>query len=222
MLDRLAPWFHNVQLTDKIGTRPEVPDHPANRWRVIESLVPQDLRGKTVLDIGANAGYFSFEMKRRGAARVVGIDIMPHILAQARFTSNWLELPLELLQYDVYNVDSLGSFDFVVFLGVLYHLKHPLYALEKIAKVTSSALFFQSVVRGPLGDFEAPEDYSIDETALFDKPEFPKLYFIEKKWNGDESNWWAATRSCLKAMLRVSGFSKLQETTNPEVFVCRK
>ncbi len=222
ILGKLGPWFHNVPLTKSIGTRPEMPEHPANRWSVIDSFVPKDLSGKTVLDIGVNAGFFSLEMKRRGAARVVGIDIMPHILAQARFTSHWFDLPLELLEWDVYNVDALGSFDVVVFLGVLYHLKHPLYALEKIEAACKSTLYFQSVVRGSGKDFEPADDYPMSETAVFDRPEYPKLYFVEKSLNGDVSNWWMATRSCLKAMLRVSGFKNIQDTGNIEVLVCKK
>jgi tRNA (mo5U34)-methyltransferase len=222
VLGNLGPWFHNVPLTRWIGTRPELPEHPANRWSVIDSFVPKDLSGKTVLDIGVNAGFFSLEMKRRGAARVLGIDIMPHILAQARFTSHWFELPIELLEWDVYDVGALGKFDIVVFLGVMYHLKHPLYALEKIEAVCNSTMYFQSVVRGSGKDFEPAEDYLMSETAVFDLPEYPKLYFIEKSFNGDVSNWWMATRSCLKAMLRVSGFKNVQDTSNTEVFVCKK
>jgi len=222
ILAKLGPWFHNVPLTKSIGTRLEMPEHPANRWSVIDSFVPKDLSGKTVLDIGVNAGFFSLEMKRRGAERVLGIDIMPHILAQTRFTSHWFELPIELLEWDVYDVGALGSFDIVVFLGVLYHLKHPLYALEKIESVCKSTLYFQSVVRGSGKDFEPADDYPISEVAVFDRPEYPKLYFIEKSFNGDVSNWWMATRSCLKAMLRVSGFKNIQDTGNTEVFVCTK
>ena len=222
ILDKLGPWFHNVPLTRSVGTRMEMPEHPANRWRIIDSFVPQDLSGKTVLDIGVNAGFFSLEMKRRGAERVLGIDIMPHILAQTRFTSHWFELPIELFEWDVYDVGALGSFDIVVFLGVLYHLKHPLYALEKIESVCKSTLYFQSVVRGSGKDFEPADDYLMSETAVFDLPEYPKLYFVEKSFNGDVSNWWMATRSCLKAMLRVAGFRNIQDTSNTEVLVCRK
>ena len=118
--------------------------------------------------------------------------------------------------------DSLGSFDIVLFLGVLYHLKHPLYALEKVADACQGTLYFQSAVRGNTGDFEPKDDYPIFESAVFEEPAYPKLYFIEKSFNGDESNWWMATRSCLKAMLRVAGFRTLKETENPEVFVCEK
>jgi tRNA (mo5U34)-methyltransferase len=222
ILEKLGPWFHNVPLTKQTGTRPETPDHPANRWRVIDQFVPEDLTGKTVLDIGCNAGFFSLEMKRRGAKRVVGIDIMPHILAQARFTSHWFDLPIELLEWDVYNIEALGTFDIVIFLGVLYHLKHPLYALEKVYNACNSMLYFQSAVRGPTGDFEPADDYPISEEKIFDRAEFPKLYFVEKSFNGDESNWWMATRSCLKAMLRVSGFKTIEDTLIPDVFFCQK
>lgn len=222
ILSKLGPWFHNVPLTKSMGTRLEMPEHPANRWSVIDSFVPKDLSGKTVLDIGVNAGFFSLEMKRRGAARVLGIDIMPHLLAQTRFASHWFELPIELLDCDVYDVGALGSFDIVVFLGVLYHLKHPLYALEKVESVCNSTLYFQSVIHGTVGDFEPAEDYPQTEVDVFERPEYPKLYFIEKSFNGDVSNWWLATQSCLKAMLRVSGFKDIRHTGNTEVFVCRK
>jgi tetratricopeptide (TPR) repeat protein len=84
-VEKLGPWYHNLELWPGLTTNPAAGDHPANRWRILEPFVPQDLSGKSVLDIGCNAGYFSLQMKRRGASRVLGIDIMPYVLAQARF-----------------------------------------------------------------------------------------------------------------------------------------
>jgi tRNA (mo5U34)-methyltransferase len=78
------------------------------------------------------------------------------------------------------------------------------------------------VARGPVGDIDPAADYPVSEVSVFDQPAWPKLYFIEKKFNGDESNWWFATRSCLKAMLRTAGFPSVQDTASPEIFVCRK
>jgi tRNA (mo5U34)-methyltransferase len=220
---RLGPWYHNVVFAPGIMSNPSNPDYPASRWKVLDGVIPPDLSGKSVLDIGCNSGFFSLEMKKRGAARVVGVDIMPHLLAQSRFASHWFNLPLELYECGAYDVESLGStFDIVVFVGVLYHLKHPLYALEKIASICGETMYFQSVVRGPGTDMEPLEDYPVNEVAVFDQPAWPKLYFIEKKFNGDESNWWFATRSCLKAMLRTAGFRTIEDTSNPEIFVCRK
>jgi tRNA (mo5U34)-methyltransferase len=148
---------------------------------------------------------------------------MPHLLAQSRFASHWFELPLELYECGAYDVQLLDSkFDIVIFIGVLYHLKHPLYALEHIASICKETMYFQSSVRGPLGDIEPLDDYPGNETEAFDQPDWPKLYFIEKRFNGDESNWWFATRSCLKAMVRTAGFRKIEDTSNPEIFVCSK
>jgi tRNA (mo5U34)-methyltransferase len=222
-LQRLGPWYHNVVFAPGMMSNPSNADYPASRWRLLDSVISKDLRGKSVLDIGCNSGFFSLEMKKRGADRVVGIDIMPHLLAQSRFASHWFHLPLELYECGAYDVRSLGwNFDVIVFIGVLYHLKHPLYALEQIASICKDTMYFQSVVRGPGGDIESKDDYPVNEVAVFDQPAWPKLYFIEKKFNGDESNWWFATRSCLKAMLRTAGFRTVEDTPNPEIFVCRK
>ena len=219
---KLGPWYHNVEIMPGLMTNPPVGDHPASRWRILEPFVPPDLSGKSVLDIGCNAGYFSLQMKTRGASRVVGIDIMSHVLAQARFMSAWHDQPIELREMDTNDIESLGTFDYVIFVGVLYHLKHPLYALEKIAKVCTDTMFFQSVVRGPLGDFTPKDDYPNSEAAIFDLPEFPKLYFIEKSFNGDVSNWWFATQSCLMGMLRTVGFREIIPTSSADTFICRK
>jgi tRNA (mo5U34)-methyltransferase len=222
-LERLGPWYHNVVFAPGVMSNPGNADYPASRWRVLDQVIPKDLSGKSVLDIGCNSGFFSLEMKKRGAERVVGVDIMPHLLAQARFASHWFNLPLELYECGAYDVKSLGSsFDIVVFIGVLYHLKHPLYALEEIASICKDTMYFQSVARGPVGDIDPAADYPVSEVSVFDQPAWPKLYFIEKKFNGDESNWWFATRSCLKAMLRTAGFPSVQDTASPEIFVCRK
>jgi tRNA (mo5U34)-methyltransferase len=220
-VEKLGPWYHNVKI-HPVMTNPALGDHPASRWRILEPFVPQNLSGKSVLDIGCNAGYFSLQMKTRGASRVVGIDIMPHVLAQARFMSIWHDQPIELREMDTNDVESLGTFDYVIFVGVLYHLKHPLYALEKIAKVCTDTMFFQSVVRGPLGDFTPKDDYPNSEAAVFDLPEYPKLYFIEKSFNGDVSNWWFATQSCLTGMLRTVGFREIIPTSSADTFICRK
>lgn len=222
MMEKLGPWYHNLNFSG-IDTNPDDPDYPARRWRVLEPFVPKDLRGKTVLDIGCNAGYLSLEMKKRGAERVISIDFMAHLVGQVRFASYWFDLPLEPRLLDVYDVESLGvSFDYVVFVGVLYHLKHPLYALEKVANVCKDTLIFQSLTRGPAGDFEPEADYEYSDETFFEDANFPRMYFLEKSFNSDESNWWIATQSCLKAMLCVSGFRNITDTSEVDHFVCRK
>ncbi|MEX1310605.1 MAG: DUF1698 domain-containing protein [Candidatus Sulfomarinibacteraceae bacterium] len=221
-IDELGPWYHNIVFAD-IDTNPTDPDYPARRWRHFEPHVPDDLTGKTVLDIGCDAGYFSLELKRRNAERVVAIDIMAYRLAQVRFASYWHDLPIEPRELDVYDVERLKTmFDVIVFPGVLYHLKHPLYALEKVANVCTDKLYFQSATRGSEEDFTPADNYPATENDVFELPEYPKLYFIEKSVNSDDSNWWFATTSCLKAMLRVAGFGNITDTTAPDHLVCTK
>jgi tRNA (mo5U34)-methyltransferase len=222
-VEKLGPWYHNVVLAPGVMTNPSNADYPASRWRVLDQVIPRDLTGKSVLDIGCNSGFISLEMKKRGAKRVVGVDIMPYLLAQSRFTSHWFDLPMELHEVGAYDVESLAStFDIVVFVGVLYHLKHPLYALEKISSVCKETMYFQSMVRGSGIDMDPADDYPGTELDIFKNPHWPKLYFIEKKFNGDESNWWFATKSCLKGMIRSSGFRTVEDTSHVEIFVCKK
>ena len=220
----LGDWFHNVDLAG-VRTAPEhfLGDYPQVKWQHFADAIPHDLRGRTVLDIGCNAGFYSLEMKRRGADRVVGVDFDPRYLAQARLAAEVQGLEIELRQLSVYDVAQLGEkFDVVLFLGVFYHLRHPLLALDLIHEHVARDLFvFQSMQRGSeeAGAFEA--DYEFWEKDIFERPEFPRMYFIEQKYAGDATNWWIPNRACVEAMLRSSGFEILQHPES-EVFVCRR
>src|SRR5690554_16923 len=74
-IEELGPWFHNIEL-DGIATAPDhfLGNYPQMKWRKFEHAIPADLSGRSVLDIGCNVGFYSIEMKRRGAERVLGID----------------------------------------------------------------------------------------------------------------------------------------------------
>jgi tRNA (mo5U34)-methyltransferase len=222
MLQKMGPWFHNLNFGG-IDSNPSDPGYPERRWNVLKPLVPANLEGKTVLDIGCNGGFLSLEMKKLKAKRVVSVDFMPHLLGQTRFASYWFDLPLEPRVLDVYDIEALREqFDVVVFVGVLYHLKHPLYALEKVANVCRDTLVFQSLMRDPIGDFTPAENYRYEDNSFFQDPRFPRMYFLEKSFNNDSSNWWIANQSCLMAMLRVAGFADIKVASDPDHFVCRK
>ena len=171
--EALGPWYQNIELAPGVWTNPAMGDYPASRWRTIEPWVPADLRGKSVLEIGCNAGFFARQFKARGAERVLGIDIMPYVLAQAAFVNDLHGQQIELRQLSAYDIGSLGHFDIVVCLGVLYHLKHPLYALERIAEVCRETLYFQSVVRVSVDDYQAPPDMEPSDVAPFADPAYP-------------------------------------------------
>lgn len=223
-VNELGPWFHNLDLCG-VPTAPEhfLGDYPNIKWRKIAHAAPEDLSGKSVLDIGCNAGFYAMEMKRRGAARVVAIDSDPKYLAQARFAAEVNDMEIEFRELSVYDVAKLGEkFDLVIFMGVLYHLRHPLLALDLIHdNVAGDLLLFQTMQRGSEEVEPVQEDYDFWQTDLFDKPGYPKMHFIEHRYSHDPTNWWAPNRACSEAMLRSSGFEILDHP-EAEVYVCRR
>lgn len=222
-IDALKPWFHNIELAG-VPTAPEhfLGDYPNIKWRKFSSAIPADLSGRTVLDIGCNGGFYSMEMKRRGAERVLGIDFDDAYLDQARFAADVTGLDIEFRKMSVYDLGSLGeTFDVVLFMGVLYHLRHPLLALDLIrTHVTRDMLVFQSMQRGSAEVRPVEENYPFWNTALFDAPEFPKLHFIENRYSDDPTNWWIPNRACVEAMLRSAGFV-IESRPEDEVYICR-
>src|SRR5690625_4349793 len=131
----LGPWFHNLDLNG-VQTAPDhfLGDYPSVKWRKFAPAIATDLRGKTVLDIGCNAGFYAMEMKRRGADRVVAMDSDPKYLAQARFAAQVRGFEIEFHQLSGYDVAKLGEkLDVVIFMGVLYDIRYPLLLLEFIA-----------------------------------------------------------------------------------------
>ena len=222
--EALGPWFHNLDL-DGVRTAPDhfLGDYPAVKWRSFADAVPQDLGGRSVLDIGCNGGFYSIEMKRRGAARVLGIDFDDEYLAQARFAAEVTELDIEFRRLSVYDVAALGErFDVVLFMGVLYHLRHPLLALDLIHEhVAGDVLIVQSMQRGSKAVAPVRADYDFFEMAHFDEPAYPKMHFIEHRYAKDPTNWWAPNRACMEAMLRSAGFD-IGAHPEDEVYVCRR
>jgi tRNA (mo5U34)-methyltransferase len=220
----LGDWFHNIDLQG-VQTAPNhfLGDYPATKWQRFAHAIPQDLSGRTVLDIGCNAGFYSIEMKRRGADRVVAVDSDARYLAQARFAADVSGADIEFRQLSVYELPSLGErFDLVLFMGVLYHLRHPLLALDILHDhVVGETLVFQSMLRGSDAAADVRPDYPFWETAPFDDPAFPRMYFIEQRYSEDPTNWWIPNRACAEAMLRSAGFTVVDQP-EAEVFIGRR
>jgi len=198
-------------------------DYPAVKWRSFAHAIPADLAGRSVLDIGCNAGFYSMEMKRRGAERVLAIDFDNDYLAQARFAAEVNGLDIEFAKLSVYDVASIGErFDLVLFLGVFYHLRYPLLALDLInAHVADDLLIFQSMQRGDPEIAAVHENYGFWDTDHFNDPGYPKLHFIEHRYADDPTNWWAPNCACVEAMLRSAGF-KIIDHPEQEVFICQR
>jgi len=230
-VEALAPWFQNIDLGHGIETAPDhfLGDYPAFKYRRFIDALPADLAGKSVLDIGCNAGFYAIEMKKRGAARVLGIDSDERYLEQARLASAALGFPdIEFARLDVYDVARLCErFDLVIFMGVLYHLRHPLLALDLIREhVAGDMLLFQTMQQGTDAVLQVPADHPFHKPGTtqppdyFDNPAYPRLHFIEREFAHDWSNWWAPNAACSQAMLRAAGFA-IEAQPEPEVYLCR-
>ena len=154
-------WFHRIDLGEGMVT-PGLDDTAAKLRRV---RLPEDLRGRSVLDIGAWDGFFSFEAERRGASRVLAVDSFcwsgegwgskaGFQLARSVLRSKVEDAEMEVLDLAP---EKIGTFDVVLFFGVLYHMRHPLLALERVASVTGSHLILET-------NYPTPHQSSTDQT----------------------------------------------------------
>lgn len=219
----LAPWFHNLHLPDGTQTAPNHPlgDFPAFKWAQIAPHLPADLEGWTALDIGCNAGFYTFQLARRGA-RVTGIDVDPHFLRQARWAAEQCDLldSVEFKQAQVYDLAHASArYDLVLFLGVFYHLRYPLLGLDIVAEKVNRLLLFQTFTLPGEEVAAVPADQDFDDREPMLARGWPKMAFIEQKLAGDPTNWWAPNHAGVEAMLRSTG---LRVTGRPghEIYRC--
>ncbi len=223
-ISALGDWFQNMNLGG-VYTAPHhaLGDYPTCKWEKFRDALPRDLEGHSVLEIGCNAGFYAIEMKRRGAGRTLGIDSDPRYLEQARLAAEVLGADVEFRQLDVYDIHSLRErFDIVLCMGVLYHLRHPLLALDLIYEFAlDDLLVFQSMIRGSLEARRFDRNYPFFGEHPFDDPSYPKLHFVEHCYADDPTNWWIPNKSCVEAMLRSAGF-RIIANPETEVYLCRR
>jgi tRNA (mo5U34)-methyltransferase len=225
-IEELAPWFHNLHLADGRQTAPDhfLGDFPAYKWREIAPHLPEDLTGLSALDVGCNAGFYSFELARRGA-RVTAIDVDPHYLRQARWAAHHygLERRIDFHRMQVYDLARAAwpPFDLVLFLGVLYHLRYPLLGLDTVARCTGGRLFLQTLTMP--GDAVHPrtDGHGMEERAVFLEPGWPLMAFIENSYADDPTNWWAPNHAAVEAMLRSAGLRVLARPGR-EIYLCAR
>lgn len=220
----LGPWFHNLHLPDGSQTAPDhwLGDFPRYKWRAIAPYLPRDLTGWSAVDIGCNGGYYSVELAQRGAD-VLAIDIDEHYLDQARWAVNAFGLKdrVTVRKMEVYELGHISqSFDLVLFMGVFYHLRYPLLALDVLAAKTARLLVFQTLTSPEVPVFEPTVNYEFEQRDVLLTPGWPKMAFIEHYFAGDPTNWWVPNRAAVQAMLRSAGFT-VTGSPEPETYICQ-
>jgi tRNA (mo5U34)-methyltransferase len=213
-IESLAPWFHNLHLPNGEQTAPNhyFGDFPKFKWDEIKSSIPRNLEGLTALDIGCNAGFYSFELAKRGA-KVLGIDLDPHYLKQAKWAAKELGLAdkVTFKQMQVYDLARINKrFDIIIFMGVFYHLRYPMLALDIVSRKVNKMMIFQTLTMPGEEIVETPADLSIDDRKKMLQKGWPVMSFIERRLANDPTNWWAPNHSCILAMLRSCGLGQIK------------
>jgi tRNA (mo5U34)-methyltransferase len=196
------PWFHQIDFGHGIVTRGV--DRSSEKLDHLH--FPESLVGKTVLDVGALDGFFSFEAERRGADRVLATDLLywsqpeagPMTDGQGFDIARWglqSKVEKQIIAVEDISPATVGTFDVVLFLGVLYHAQDPLRYLQNVASVCSDTLIVETHVDG----------------LEYDRPVM--VFYVGDTLNGDASNFWGPNPLCVTDMLREVGFSHISEVS---------
>lgn len=221
----LGPWFHNLHLPGGRRTAPDHPlgDFPAFKWAQLAGHLPADLRGARALDIGCNAGFYSFALAQRGAT-VLAIDHDEHYLRQAQWAREQFDLTdrVELRRMTVYDLARLDEhFDVVLFLGVLYHLRYPGLALDIVTQRVRGTLVLQTLTLPGPEPLATPADLPIDERERLRAAGWPSAAFVEHRLAGDPTNWWLLDVAAVEALLRSTGMS-VRSRPGDEMWLCER
>ncbi|HEX8270569.1 MAG TPA: TIGR04290 family methyltransferase [Flavobacterium sp.] len=209
-IKQLEPWFHNIHLPDGTQTSPRhfLGDFPSFKWNKIKQAIPEDLTGWKVLDIGCNAGFYSIELAKRGA-EVLAIDLDDHYLKQAKWVAEQFGFQNQITfrKMQVYDLaHSEEAFDLVWFMGVFYHLRYPMLAMDIIAQKVRKIMLFQTLSSPGADEMEVPNDIAFHSREILHQKAFPSMAFIEKSLAGDHTNWWVPNHQGILSMLRSCGF----------------
>ena len=223
-IEQLNPWFHNLHLPDGSQTAPDhfLGDFPNFKWKELSPHIPEDLTGWKVLDIGCNAGFYTFELAKRGAD-VLGIDLDPHYLRQAQWAAKkfGLEDKVEFKQMQVYDLTKLQEdFDLIWFMGVLYHLRYPMLALDIISQKVRKMMVFQTLMMPDTKTKHIKDDYEVNDRREMLEEGWPKMAFIEKSFAGDPTNWWVPNQAAIEAMLHTCGMNVVDKPLD-ETYICK-
>lgn len=216
LVEGVAHWHHRIEFPHGIVS-PGVYDP----GYLLQRLGLGDLTGKRVLDIGTRDGFFAFACEKLGA-EVVAIDSVPLRLTGFESARRILGSRVEYVMENVYELTParFGTFDVILFLGVLYHLRHPLLALDRLREVCRGTVFVESLVcdEGLFTGFEESGRLADLAPALVDLP--IAQFLAQNRFHRDWTNKWSPNVACLKALLEDALFApQLVETWGSRALV---
>ncbi|MDP0501775.1 MAG: DUF1698 domain-containing protein [Verrucomicrobiota bacterium JB022] len=221
----LGPWFQNLHLPDGTQTAPKHPlgDFPSFKWEQLASHLPEDLSGQRVLELGCNAGFYALKLAERGA-QVDAVEIDPHYLKQAIWAAeqHGLQKRIRFREASVNTViREPDRYDGIFFMGLFYHLRYPLLALDGLVRKMDGWMVFQTLT-SPEGSegCAVPDNLEFERRERLAEPGWPKMAFIEHRLADDPTNWWAANIPGVEAMLRSAGL-EIVERPMHETYLCR-
>jgi tRNA (mo5U34)-methyltransferase len=217
----LGWWYQRFQLPSGVwtGDGSGTAYDPSERWQLFAPYIPDDLSGKTVLDVGGNAGYFSVQMKLRGAKKCVMVEPVIDFVDQARFVFSQFGVRVKIVNEDVhvFCLTTTERFDYVLFLGLFYHLKYPVLVLDRLAEMTKERLVFTAHISGGAEHAAASDEGDVDRDEVL-LTTFPQLAFIERTYRGDPTNWWIPNYQALEPLARSAGLRVLARP-HPEMLI---
>jgi tRNA (mo5U34)-methyltransferase len=219
MIAAYPRWYHRIEVRPGIIT-PGNNDSP----RTLQMLqLPADCSGLRVLDIGARDGFFSFELERRGAD-VLAVDYMPAERTGFGIAAHLLGSRVEFRQANIYHLapDELGTFDLVLFLGLLYHLPDPVLAIRTVRRLCTWRMYLETLVIDDL--VMLPDGTETSLSALDERlASMPLMQFFPgATYNGDPTNYWGPNVRCVEAMLTEAEFrvERVARTARRGLFQC--
>ena len=223
-------WYHRIELPGGIVTPGWAPISPSHY------NIPKDMSGLRVLDVGAWDGYWTFEALKRGAREVVAIDDFSDFLGNlenkdrcawetfdlCRAALGYTDDVCKRFDMSVYDVteDKIGRFDVVFFFGTLYHLRHPLLALDKLSAICEREIYVESAILDDYSPYQGGIGHGYPSNQMIME------FYPGKQYGDNDSNWWVPSLMCMSQMVLAAGFSeaarwKLTQDAATELYLCR-
>lgn len=205
-ISQVKHWYHRMEVHPGIITPGTDDPYP-----VLARLeLPEDCSGLRVLDLGARDGFFSFTLEQHGAKEVIALDHVPPEQTGFHVLQEIFDSKVKFFTENVYNLspEKYGKFDIVLCLGLLYHLRNPLLALDRIRAVCLDKLYVESHVI----------DYALRNLGeAAPRSELLRLplmrFYPREELAGDGTNWWGPNTVCLREMLEATNFTVLSQET---------